>query len=147
MPRTSVDEQKDEALAFGNRLRWVRELMATAQRASPQMPASIPHYPLYRRGQRMPSVPLLKQLVHVLRISPQYLLYGSLEGVEPVLAAKLKAAHPELNWPASPTHGSAHNSPPSSARRPRPSLRGRDRAGALIPPAPPFSLDGQDFLS
>jgi hypothetical protein len=27
MPRTSVEEQKEEALAFGERLRWVREMM------------------------------------------------------------------------------------------------------------------------
>jgi transcriptional regulator with XRE-family HTH domain len=120
MPRTSVDEQKDEALAFGNRLRWVRELYGdspTRLAADAGVDTSTIRY--IERGQRMPSVPLLKMLVHVLRISPQYLLYGSLEGVEPVLAAKLKAAPPELNWPASPTHGSTHNSPPSSARRPR----------------------------
>ncbi len=120
MPRTSVDEQKDEAIAFGNRLRWVRELYGdspTRLAADAGVDTSTNRY--IERGQRMPSVPLLKMLVHVLRISPQYLLYGSLEGVEPVLAAKLKAAHPELNWPASPTHDSAHNSPPSSARRPK----------------------------
>ena len=120
MPRTSVDEQKEEAIGFGNRLRWVRELYGdspTRLAADAGVDTSTIRY--IERGQRMPLVPLLKQLVHVLRISPQYLLYGSLEGVEPVLAARLKAAHPELSWPASPTPGSTHNSPPSNARRPR----------------------------
>jgi transcriptional regulator with XRE-family HTH domain len=79
MPRTSVDEQKEEAIGFGNRLRWVRELYGdspTRLAADAGVDTSTIRY--IERGQRMPSVPLLKQLVHVLRISPQYLLYGSL---------------------------------------------------------------------
>ena len=131
MPRTSVDEQKEEAIEFGNRLRWVRELYGdspTRLAADAGVDTSTIRY--IERGQRMPSVPLLKMLVHVLRISPQYLLYGSLEGVEPVLAAKLKAAHPELDWPASPTHGSTRNSPPSSARRPKATLAGAETVPA-----------------
>jgi transcriptional regulator with XRE-family HTH domain len=121
MPRTSVEEQKEEAVAFGERLRWVREMVSgspTRLAADAGVDTSTIRY--IERGMRMPSVPLLKMLCHVLRISPDYLLWGSLAGVEPELAAKLKAAHPGLSWPpAAPTPDNSNNSPPSSRHRPR----------------------------
>ena len=124
MPRTSIDEQKEEALAFGERLRWVREMVSgspTRLAADAGVDTSTIRY--IERGMRMPSVALLKLLCHVLRISPDYLLWGSLAGVDPELAAKLKAAHPGLSWPASPAPDNDRNSPPSSSHRPR--TRGR----------------------
>ena len=126
MPRTSVEEKKEEVLAFGQRLLWVREMVTgnpTRLAADCGVDTSTIRY--IERGMRMPSVPLLKMLCHVLRISPDYLLYGSLAGVDSELAAKLKAAHPELSWPASPPAPcNSRNSPPSSGRRPRIPTRG-----------------------
>ena len=120
MPRTSVDEQKEEALAFGKRLSWVREMMGDSPtRLAADCGVDTSSIRYIERGMRMPSLPLLKNLCHVLRISPDYLLWGSLAGVEPELAARLKAAHPELNWPASPAPGNNRNSLPNNDRRPR----------------------------
>ncbi len=125
MPRTSIEEQKEEAIAFGKRLGWVREMVSgspTRLAADVGVDTSTIRY--IERGMRMPSVPLLKLLCHVLRISPDYLLWGSLAGVDPELAARLKAAHPELSWPAaSPAPDNSHSSTPSSGRRP--TTRGR----------------------
>ena len=121
MPRTSIEDQKEEALAFGRRLGWAREMVSgspTRLAADVGVDTSTIRY--IERGMRMPSVPLLKLLCHVLRISPDYLLWGSLAGIDPELAARLKAAHPELSWPAaSPGPDSSHNSPASTDRRPK----------------------------
>jgi transcriptional regulator with XRE-family HTH domain len=121
MPRTSVDDQKQEAEDFGRRLSWVREMVgAIPTRLAADCGVDTSSIRHIERGQRMPSVHLLRTLCHVLRISPDYLLYGSLAGVDQELATKLKVAHPELNWPAaSPAPDNRRNSPPNSARRPR----------------------------
>ena len=121
MRQTPYDLQEEDARRIGDRLRWVRELInetPTELAANIGVDSSAIRH--IERGARLPSIRMLMTLCHVLRISPQYLLWGSLAGVEPELAARLKAEHPELSWPsASPERDSNHNSPSSSGRRPR----------------------------
>ena len=120
MPRIGIEDQKQEALDFGRRLSWVRKLLEiTPTRLAADIGVDSSSIRLIERGERMPSVHHMRSMCHVLRISPQYLMWGSLEGVEHELAAKLKAAHPELNWPGTPTaHDSIRSSSMSTARLP-----------------------------
>lgn len=120
MPRSSVDDHKKETEAFGRRLGWVRKMLGISPtRLAADIGVDSSSIRLIERGERMPSVHHMRSMCHTLRISPQYLMWGSLEGVEHELAASLKAAHPELNWPGTPTaHDSIRSSSMSSARLP-----------------------------
>jgi transcriptional regulator with XRE-family HTH domain len=118
--QTPYEELKVDAVALGDRLRWAREMVSGGPtRLAADVGVDTSAIRHIERGARLPSLHLLQALCHVLRISPQYLLDGSLAGVDPELAAKLKAAHPELSWPASPGPGSDRNSSPSSGHRPK----------------------------
>jgi transcriptional regulator with XRE-family HTH domain len=119
--QTAIELQKEEAKRIGERLRWVRELIdATPTQLAADLGVDSSSVRHIENGIRLPSIHMLMTLCHVLRISPQYLLWGSLEGVEPELAARLKSAHPQLNWPsAQPAHDNTHSSRPSSGARPR----------------------------
>ena len=119
MAAQTPKELKLDAVAFGERLRWARELVSGGPtRLAADVGVDTSAIRHIERGARLPSLHLLQALCHVLRISPQYLMEGSLAAVDPELAARLKAAHPGLSWPASPAPGNSHNSPPSSDRRP-----------------------------
>jgi transcriptional regulator with XRE-family HTH domain len=121
VPRTPFEEQKEEAKQIGRRLKWVREqvcLTATELAADVGVDTSAIRH--IEGGLRLPSIHLLMSLCHVLRISPQYLLWGTLEGVDPELAASLKSLHPTLNWPsAAPAPGNIHSPAPSKSGRPK----------------------------
>ena len=121
MPRTTIDMQRDEAKRIGQRLRWVREMVkATPTEIAADIGVDSTAIRQIERGARLPSIHTLMALCHVLHISPQYLLWGTLEAVEPELAAQLKQLHPELHWPsATPTPDNMRNSSPSSAQKPR----------------------------
>jgi transcriptional regulator with XRE-family HTH domain len=121
--------QKEEAKRIGQRVRWARELVSgeTATNLAAFLGVDTSSLRHIERGARLPSIHLLMTLCHALRISPQYLLWGSLEGVDPELAARLKSAHPELSWPSSPpAPGNTRNSPRGSI--PRPKTRSRHYA-------------------
>jgi transcriptional regulator with XRE-family HTH domain len=47
-------------------------------------------------GDRSPSEHLLERICHSLGISRDYVMHGRLDGVDPVLAARLLHEHPEL---------------------------------------------------
>ena len=121
MPRTPFDEQKEEAKQIGVRVRWARELLdKTPTQLAAHMGVDASTLRHIETGIRLPSIHMLMSLCHVLRISPQYLLWGTLEGVEPELAATLKSRHPSLSWPsAKPAPGNAHRSPLSTSAQPR----------------------------
>ena len=121
MQQTPYEELKVDSVALGERLRWAREMVSGGPtRLAADVGVDTSAIRHIERGVRLPSLHLLQALCHVLRISPQYLLSGSLEAVDLELAARLKAAHPELSWPAaSPNPGNSRNSTPNSNPRPR----------------------------
>ena len=125
MRQTPYDLQEEDAQRIGDRLRWVRELVdSTPTQLAADLGVDSSSVRHIENGIRLPSLRMLMVLCHVLRISPQYLLWGSLVGVEPELAARLKAEHPELSWPAaSSAPDSSHKLRPSSGHRSR--TRGR----------------------
>ena len=96
---TVAEAQKALAKAVGERLMWVREhanLTPTELGAHVGVDSSAVRH--IERGNRMPSIFLLLSLCHVLRVSPQYVLWGQLDGMDQELQRSLLAAHPELRW-------------------------------------------------
>jgi transcriptional regulator with XRE-family HTH domain len=128
VPRTTIDMQREEAKRIGQRLRWVREVVnATPTEIAADIGVDSTAIRQIERGARLPSIHTLMALCHVLHISPQYLLWGTLEAVDPELAAQLKRLHPELHWPsAAPTPDNMRNSSLSNA--PKPKTRARSHA-------------------
>ncbi|HKW20960.1 MAG TPA: helix-turn-helix transcriptional regulator [Ktedonobacterales bacterium] len=121
MRLTPYEAQFDEAKLIGERLRWVRELVdATPTQLAADLGVDVSAVRHIERGVRSPSLVLLMTICHVLRISPQYLLWGRLEGIDRELAVKLKSLHPELILPTVPKDpDSTRNSRRSSGARPR----------------------------
>lgn len=110
-----------EARRIGQRLAWARELVCGSRRQLAR-DTGIDEAVLRRieAGVRMPTVPIVQALCHVLRVSPAYLLEGSLQGVEWELAMRLSAAHPELRKPLGwPGRGNPGNYQPNNGDPPR----------------------------
>ena len=113
-------ERKAEAERIGMRLRWAREANRLTR---VQLAADVGvHESLIRkleRGGCTPSIYLTLSLCHVLGISPDYLLWSSLERVSPTVRASLLQDHPkELDHPpGSPWSRSKRTIARSSARR------------------------------
>jgi transcriptional regulator with XRE-family HTH domain len=132
MPRTTIDMQKEEAKKVAARVRWARELADmtfTELGAAIGVDSSTIRH--IEAGIRLPSLHVLMALCHTLLISPQYLLWGSLEGVDQETAAQLKSRHPELHWPAAPAdHAGSRKSGLSIDDLPR--SRGRYRGATAI---------------
>jgi transcriptional regulator with XRE-family HTH domain len=101
MALTATSEAKRLAEDMGQRLRWVREALglSTTQLAAHLNldEATIRHFEKVRRS---PSIAFIATLCHLLRITPQYLFYGDVEGIDPELRATLVRQHPELQWPS-----------------------------------------------
>lgn len=103
MPRTTYEMKKDEAKRIGQRTKWARELAGmTPTELAADIGVDSTVIRVIERGARLPSLHVMMAICHVLRVSPQYLLLGSLEAVDPELALRLKREHPELQWPAAP---------------------------------------------
>lgn len=87
-------EQRALSEEIGERLRWARE---AAGLNSYELAAKVGcDYSMIRyleKGARAPSVFLCLSLCHTLGVSPQYLLWGTLDGIAPKLAAKLHQLH------------------------------------------------------
>jgi transcriptional regulator with XRE-family HTH domain len=111
--------QREEAKRLGQRLRWVRDILnVTPTEVAADIGVDSTAIRQIERGARLPSIHVMMALCHTLRISPQYLMWGTLEAVEPELATQLKRRHPELYWPPStPAPDNTHNSEPSSDGR------------------------------
>jgi len=95
--------QSQEARRIGQRVQWARQAW-NYTRADLAREADVTQTMIQKieEGTRIPSVFLVMSLCHVLGISPQYLLWGSMQGVEGELAAKLSVEHPELRAPVVP---------------------------------------------
>jgi DNA-binding XRE family transcriptional regulator len=85
--------QKD----MGERIRWARQ-MVEPNRAAFARVLDVDRTTLHKieDGERAPSVFLVAQLSHRLRVSTDYIILGTLRGVDGELAARLLEAHPEL---------------------------------------------------
>lgn len=81
----------------GNRIRWARELVEP-NRAEFARLMGVDRSTLAKieDGSRPPSVFNVLDISHRLRVSADYILRGSLVGVDPELAARLVRQHPEL---------------------------------------------------
>lgn len=103
MPRTTYEMKKEEAKRVGQRTKWERELAGlTPTELAADIGVDSTVVRVIERGARLPSLHVMMAICHVLRVSPQYLLLGSLVAVDPELAARLKREHPELQWPGAP---------------------------------------------
>ena len=109
----------DGAITLGRRLCWARELVSGSQsQLARDVGVQRSMIQKIEAGQRNPSIYLLQSICHVLRISPQYLFAGSLQGVDGELAVMLLERHPELRTTAAaPVPGKTRNSAQSIARR------------------------------
>jgi len=85
--------QKD----MGSRIRWARQLVEPNRAAFARW-LQVDRTTLHKieDGDRAPSVFLVAELSHKLRVSTDYIILGTLRGVDGELAAKLLDAHPEL---------------------------------------------------
>ena len=93
--RTLADKALMQRL--GQRLRWVREAKGMTQAQIAELVGvHQTAWSLYERGLRFPDQFEVPRLLAKLRISREYLMDGSLEGVEAGLAIRLAAAHPQL---------------------------------------------------
>lgn len=83
--------------AIGKRIQWARELIEP-NRAALARDMGVDRTTLQKveDGDRAPSVFLVVELAHRLSVTTDYILVGSLRGVDGELAARLVQAHPEL---------------------------------------------------
>ena len=83
-----------EAKIVGRRLRWAREALDMSQRQLAAHAGIDPSF-VYamERGDRTPSLFLAQSLIHILGISPQYLLWGVLQGCEIEVQTRLALMH------------------------------------------------------
>jgi transcriptional regulator with XRE-family HTH domain len=105
-----TETQKAEARLIGQRLRWAREAQDIGRpELAERLGVDITMVRNMEIGERVPSVFLAMSLCHILGISPQYLLWGMLQGVEGELSAKLAREHPELPVSGRPSHAEMPN--------------------------------------
>jgi transcriptional regulator with XRE-family HTH domain len=118
-----TEEQRAEARRIGQRLAWAREAHGlTRGELATHAGIDISFVRNMEIGARVPSVFLAMSLCHILRISPQYLLWGMLQGVDGELSAKLARAHPELLLPEQMSHANTPNPGKTSKSRQSTSL-------------------------
>lgn len=92
--------------AMGKRLKWVREALGgpPQEKMAEIVGVHQTSWSLYERGLRMPDQFESVRLISKLKISREYLLEGSLNGVDRDLAIRLAALHPELVLPKGKAH-------------------------------------------
>lgn len=91
-----------DLVEMGERLRWARELVEpNRMRFARKMEMDHTTVRSYEIGLRSPNIAVLYRICHSLRISFDYLFYGSLSGVDGELAVLLAEQHPELRRHAS----------------------------------------------
>jgi DNA-binding XRE family transcriptional regulator len=85
-------------IAIGQRIRWARELVEP-NRAEFARTMGVDRTTLQKieDGDRAPSVFAVIEISHRLRVSTDYILLGTLRGVDGELAARLLEAHPDLH--------------------------------------------------
>jgi transcriptional regulator with XRE-family HTH domain len=96
--RSLVDKEQMELM--GRRLRWVREAYGKKQQEMAEIVGiHQTSWSLYERGKRWPDQFEAVRLIAKLKITREYLLDGRLLGIEPELAIRIAARHPELVLP------------------------------------------------
>lgn len=82
---------------IGERLRWVREALDLSQtEIGAVVGVTQTAWGKYEQGIRTPDQFKIPEVLSRLRISREYLLGSTLDGVERNLAIRIAAAHPEL---------------------------------------------------
>ena len=103
---------------LGVRLKWARELVEPNRAEfARSVGVDVSTIRNIENGTRAPSVALLMQICHSLRISFEYLLHGELRGVDGELAALLSQHHPELMLPPAPIRGKPNRGAEHSSGR------------------------------
>jgi len=83
--------------AMGKRIKWARELVyRNRSEFARVMEIDVSTIRKLEDGTRAASVKLLDRIIHSLRISYDYVMTGSLSGVDGELALRLVEDHPEL---------------------------------------------------
>lgn len=96
MPGDMADLQKQ----MGRRIKWARELVASnIAEFSRLLGVHRTTIVKIEDGSRAPSISLVLDISRRLRVTPDYILIGSLYGVDEELAYRLLRRHPELNRP------------------------------------------------
>jgi DNA-binding XRE family transcriptional regulator len=95
-------KKRPEAVAaaqveIGHRIKWAREIVEPNRAAFARL-LGVHRTTLQKieDGERAPSVFDVLNIAHRLRVSTDYILIGTLEGVDGQLAALLALRHPEL---------------------------------------------------
>lgn len=87
----------EQRQAIGRRLLWARELVCpNRSEFARKMGVDNGHICRIETGAKGPSITLLQNMCHALRISYDYVVEGRLVGVDPELLGLLIAYHPEL---------------------------------------------------
>lgn len=108
----------DVQAEIGKRIKWARELVEP-NRAAFARAMGVDRSTLQKieDGGRPPSIFNVLDIAHKLRVTPDYILKGTLKGVDGELAGLLVARHPEL----APGSGTATDSdtyqPPKRPKR------------------------------
>jgi len=101
---------RKRAQEIGARIQWVRELIEPNRSAFARtMGVDRAILRDMESGRRPPSIYAVTDLAHRLKVSTDYILTGSLRGVDGELAAKLIALHPELLSSSDPESGHSSN--------------------------------------
>lgn len=108
-PDSYTDIQKE----VGARIKWARELVEP-NRAEFARVMGVDRSTLQKieDGDRPPSIFNVLELAHRLRVSPNYILDGTLQGVDGEMAALLGESHPELIDRSRRAMGSDRRRPP-----------------------------------
>jgi len=120
--RKGKEKHPQIAELIGMRIRWAREIM-DPNRTGFARAFGFDRTALrdVESGRRPLSIFLLIELIHALKISPNYVFWGDLAGVDGRMAARLVQAHPELapDGDGDDRHGTAALAPAGKARRRR----------------------------
>lgn len=114
-PKTVTEIQKD----IGQRIRWARELVVP-NRAEFARLMGVDRSTIQKieDGERAPSIFNVLDISHRLRVTPDYILLGSMRGVDSELAFRLGQAHPELGPENGPEGTAMGGGIPQKPRRP-----------------------------
>lgn len=102
---------------IGERIKWARELVSPNRAAFARtMHVDRSTLAKIEDGTRTPSIFNVLELAHKLRVTPDYILTGTLKGVDGELAAILVSRHPEL---APGNHMAIDSDTPPPPRKPK----------------------------
>ena len=112
------DAYSDVQAKIGERIKWARELVEP-NRAAFARAMGVDRSTLQKieDGTRAPSVFNVLDIAHKLRVTPDYILKGTLKGVDGELAAALAVRHPELDRRTDMATDSGTYQPPKRPRR------------------------------